>query len=200
MHIVHNIIMSLLFIFLLQHGVFAGEILLSPNNTILNGSIKYSVIGNYHASFEDFSGGITRDNNHNIQAVTLTIQAASIQSNFPLLDKIVRSKQILDTDQHPLIIFKGQKVYPKDSNADTLDADVKRFEVEGTLSMHGVTKSLQFPFEIIRDRKDNSFVYHARGSWSINRKEFGVIWNKLLDKGGILVGNAITVDWKVPLD
>jgi len=59
-------------------------------------------------------------------------------------------------------------------------------------------------YEPVIDNKTGEFSCYGRqkyiltsGQWLINRKDFGITWNKLLDKGGIIVGNIITIDWKI---
>ncbi len=161
-----------------------------PQETQINGSIKYTVIGKYRANFERFKGEIAFDRQTGqITSVQLVIEAETITSNCDWCDKIVRSEQLLHTEKHPYIIFKSSEII-KDNNG---------YRVKGTLEMHGVKKEAVFPFEaeIAEGGEARGRVLTVSGKWLINRKDFDIVWNKILDKGGILVGNDITVDWGI---
>lgn len=163
---------------------------IGPKETIIKSSIKYSVIGKYNAVFDEYTGQISLDwKNKEINGVQLNIDAASIQSQCGWCDKIVRSKQLLHVDQHPKIVFKSREI-EKNSNG---------YDVMGDLYFHGVVKQLTFPFKITAIEEDHSgwLQINAKGQWTFNRKDFKVIWSRLLDHGGVLVGDDITVEWEV---
>jgi len=68
----------------------------------IQGSIRYTLIGNYEAKFGEFSGTIYYDpNNLADSSVALNIQTKSIKSKHPVLDRIVRSKRLLDSKKFP---------------------------------------------------------------------------------------------------
>lgn len=158
-----------------------------PAQARLEGSIKYTVIGRYQSAFDRFSGTLQYDPlRRRITSVVLKIAAASIHSRFPKLDRIVRSRRLLDTARYPEIVFIGRDIRPEGAG----------FRVTGTLQMHGVTQEAGFTFQSIPPEAPGG-VLTARGTWVISRKDFGISWNPVLDHGGILVGNHITVDWEV---
>lgn len=163
---------------------------LGPNNTKIKGSIKYTVIGKYHSDFKQFRGFIEYDEKTNlIESVDLDIESKSITSNCQWCDKIVKSKQLLYTEKYPKIIFKSNEIVKSQQG----------YIVKGMLDLHGQRKEIEFPFnaKITVDRSSGKRMLKAKGKWIINRKDYNIIWNKLLDKGGILVGNYITVDWGI---
>jgi len=159
-----------------------------PKETRISGMIKYSVIGKYKASFDAFKGKISVDElSHDVRSVYLEIQVSSIDSNCRWCDGIVRSRQLLYTEKYPQIIFKSNEIIREGAD----------YRVQGTLQMHGVTKSMTFPFKVnIVEERHKNFL-DLNGTWVINRKDFGVIWSALFDRGGILVGDNITVDWGI---
>ena len=157
-----------------------------PDEAVIKSSIKYSVIGKYKAEFDQYSGDIQVDDKTNeIQSVILNIEAASIKSNCSWCDKIVQSKQLLSVEKFPEIIFRSDEIIKEGD----------RYWVKGTLSLHGETNELNFPFKAEHAKETD--LINIEGQWIIKRKEFNIVWNKLLDKGGILVGNNIIVDWKI---
>jgi len=193
-HINRQVSIAFLFLLILTSmGIsssHASEILtFGPKETRIDGSIPYSVIGKYKAQFKSFKGTIILDNASMIQSVGLEIEVNSITSNCPWCDKIVRSRKLLNTAKYPEIIFKSRKIIH----------DEEGFKVKGILEMHGIRKVMNFPFkfEIIYDRKSHENLLEVHGSWVINRKDFNIIWNKLLDRGGLLVGDEMTVKWGI---
>jgi polyisoprenoid-binding protein YceI len=167
-----------------------GIVTFGPRETEIDGSIPYSVIGFYKARFNVFKGRITLDEKlQRIQSVYLEIEAGSIQSNFSWCDRIARSRRLLSTAKYPKIIFKSDKITQDDSG----------YKVEGVLEMHGIKRRMTFPFsgKIIHDRENKWKQLDLKGRWIINRKDFNIIWSKLLDRGGIVVGDHLTVDWGI---
>lgn len=158
--------------------------------TKITGAIPYSVIGQYTVHFSAFKGRITLDrNSERIQSVYLEIDANSIRSNCPWCDKLARSRKLLNTARYPKIIFKSDKIL-QDENG---------FQVKGFLEMHGVKRRMTFPFKmgVITDPRTKRKGFDLQGIWSINRKDFNIIWDKYLDRGGVLVGDHFTVDWAI---
>ena len=75
----------------------------------------------------------------------------------------------------------------------------KQYFVKALVTLKGVKKSLILPFNLagpFEDRQSHRYV-KASGHWIINRKDFNIVWNPVLDKGGIIVGDHITLNWKI---
>lgn len=189
--VLYSILPMLLIIFFSIADCYGSEIIeFGPEETEITGSIKYTVIGKYRSNFDQFRGEITLDGKtESIESVYLEIEAQTIESSCKWCDKIVRSKQLLYTEKYPKIIFQSNQII-KDENG---------YSVKGTLDMHGVKKEIIFPFEveITFDDEAQQKLLTIGGKWLIKRKGFDIVWNKLLDKGGVLVGNYITVDWGI---
>ena len=164
-----------------------------PHEAKIMGYIPYTVIGTYEVKFRSFKGKVTVDEKlQSIQSVYLEIEANSIESNCPWCDKVARSRKFLNTARYPKIIFKS----------DRITHDQGGFNVKGVLRMQQIKRRLSFPFNarFIFDRENNRKILELKGAWRINRKEFNIIWNKYLDRGGVLVGDIITVDWAIRVE
>jgi polyisoprenoid-binding protein YceI len=151
--------------------------------------VKYTLIGKYAPSFEDFSGLIYFDpKDISKSSVYLRITTDSIQSKYATLDRLAKSTRLLDSRKYPDVIFQSKKIEKRTDG----------YYVSGLLTLHGVTKNFTFPFKmegpVVQGKK--SFII-AQGKWLIDRKKFNVFWDKHLDHGGIIVGDQITVDWKI---
>ncbi len=155
-----------------------------PESSI-KGGIPYSVIGMYSSIYKECSGKIIFDDqSRQIKSVNFNIKTSSIESNCKWCDEIVRSNKVLDVTKYPAINFKSINLENKDGIS----------WVQGSFDLHGVTRNMRSSFEFTEDKNNTLLV---SGVWKINRKDFNIIWNKLLDHGGILVGDFITVNWQV---
>jgi len=122
-------------------------------------------------------------------SVELTIQAASIDTRNEDRDNHLRSADFFDVETYPTLTFKSTEVVKTDSG----------FEVRGDLTMHGVTKGIAIPFEYHGSGTDPWGTLRAgfSGSTTVNRKDFGIVWNKNVDKGGLLLGDDVAIDIEI---
>lgn len=158
-------------------------------SSAIEGTIRYALLGQYYVSFEKFSGQTFFDANRLENCwVELNIPLASIKSKYPKLDRIVLSKRVLDAQNFPEIHFKSTGFFKENDG----------IMVEGYLSLHGVMQTIKFPIDIDEFIDiDNQRLLNIKGAWRINRKDFDIIFNKLLDHGGLVIGNHVLVDWNI---
>ncbi len=139
--------------------------------------------------FDDFSGKINADRaKPSASSVEFTIKAASINTGNADRDKDLRSANFFDVEKFPEITFKSSTIVP------TKKKDV--YDVTGELTMHGVTKHVTLPVEFNGFGKDPWGGERAGFSLTttINRKDYGINWNKALDNGGVLLGEEVTIN------
>jgi polyisoprenoid-binding protein YceI len=146
------------------------------------------LISTVGGKFTDFAGTINADRaNPTNSTVEFTIQTASIDTATPDRDKHLRSADFFDADKYPTITFKSVKLAPTKTK-DTYD-------VTGDLTIRGVTKRVTIPV---------TFGGFAKDPWgndragfelntTLNRKDYGVNWNKALDQGGYLLDDDVKV-------
>jgi len=102
-------------------------------------------------------------------------------------DNHLRAGDFFDAETHPKLVFKSTKV------GKLADG---RLEVLGDLTMRGVTKPVTLTVDLLgfgpgMDGKTRGG-FHATGK--LNRKDFGVSWNKTLDAGGLVLGDEVMID------
>ncbi len=137
--------------------------------------------------FDDFSGSITGDPaNPQGASVTFTIKTASINTNEPKRDAHLKSADFFDVEKMPEITFKSTSVKP---------AGKDEYDVTGPLTMHGVTKEVTLRVAVLGTMKDPwGFVRTSlEATTTLNRKDFGIVWNKVLDSGGTMLGDDVKV-------
>jgi polyisoprenoid-binding protein YceI len=137
--------------------------------------------------FTDFDGKIVADRaKPEASSVELTIQATSIDTANANRDKDLRGADFFDVEKYPTITFKSTSIKAKGKDA---------YDVTGTLTMRGVSKEITLPVTFLGIMK-NMRGQDAAGfeaAVTLNRKDFGITWNKALDAGGVLLGDEVYV-------
>ena len=115
-----------------------------------------------------------------------TIQAASIDTHVQKRDDHLRSPDFFDVAKYPTIAFKSTGV---------TDATATTAKLHGVLAMHGVEKPVTLDLEIHGTAKDPRGHVRAAvtATTTINRKAFGLTWNKVLETGGLLIGEDVQI-------
>lgn len=140
--------------------------------------------------FDDFEGTLEFDEgNPGASSVSVTIQAASIDTNEKDRDTHLRSADFFDVEKFPTLTFASKSI----SGAG------ESYSVVGDLTIHGVTKEVTLPSTFLGNAKDpwgNARV-GFESELAVNRKEFGLNWNAALEAGGFLVGDDIKISLSV---
>ena len=147
------------------------------------------MVGNVTGKFTDFAGVVNVDKaNPAGSSVEFTIQTKSIDTASADRDTDLRSANFFDVEKFPTITFKSAKIAPS-STKDTYD-------VTGDLTIHGVTKRVTLPVQFLGFGKDPWGNDRAgfEIQTTLNRKDYGIVWNKTLDAGGMLLGDDVKVD------
>ena len=149
-------------------------------------TIKH-LVSKVSGRFNDFGGSISLDATKPEQSsVEFTIKAASVNTDNADRDKHLSSPEFFDVKKSPEITFKSGKVTP---------AGKDKFNVDGTLTIHGVSKPVTLPVEFGGFAKDPwgndkaGFTVET----TLNRKDYGLVWNKTLDQGGYLLGDDVKI-------
>jgi len=172
----------------------AVEWTIDPTHTQVGFTVPHLVVSEVDGLFKQFSGKVLLDEKDVTKSqVELTVQVASIDTGVPDRDKHLRSSDFFDAEHHPTITFKSTKITKAGKNA---------YKVTGDMSIRGVTKSVTLN-ATLSEAITSPWGKQVRGaklSGKINRSDFGVSWNKTLDKGGIAVGNEVTITVKAEIN
>lgn len=124
--------------------------------------------------------------------VEFVIQADSIDTDNADRDKHLRSEDFFWIDKYPTLSFKSGKI--RNVGGD-------RFEVTGTMSIRGVERVITVPVEFLGVIKDPWGGERAgfESSFTIDRKDYGIEWNKALDSGGVILGDDVKVTLNLEL-
>ena len=160
-------------------------LVIDRNHSDVSFKIRHFV-SNVSGRFTDFAGTIVADPaKPEAATVEFTVKSASIDTSQENRDKHLRSADFFDAEKFPEIAFKSTKVKTVGKN---------KYEVAGDLSMHGVTKPVTLAVTYLGSvgaGKDEKFGFEA--TTTLNRKDFGIIWNKALDTGGYMLGDEVPI-------
>ncbi len=153
--------------------------------------VRHMMVSKVHGRFSKWTGIIEMDEqNVGNSRVEARIDAASIDTNEPQRDAHLRSADFLEAEKHPEIVFRSTGVR---------SAGDKRFRVEGDLTIRGTTRPVALDVEYAGRMKDPWGGERAGFTTrtSLDRKDFGLTWNQVLEAGGILVGDRVEIDIEV---
>ena len=141
--------------------------------------------------FSEFEGAIVFDEaDPSASSVSLTIHTASIDTNSADRDAHLRSDDFFGVERFPSLTFVSTKITP---------AGEAEFEVEGDLTIRDVTRRVTLPVTYLGKAKDpwGNEKLAFETEITINRKDYGLLWNAALETGGFLVGDDVKVNVSV---
>ncbi len=153
----------------------------------INFSVRHLVISKVRGRFKEWTGTLDIDEaNPSASRLEVVIAAASIDTDEPKRDEHLRNNDFLDVPNHPTITFRGTKVHKIDGS---------RLQLTGDLTIRGVTRPVTLDVEYSPTVKDpwggerRAFT----ATTAINRMDFGVAFNPLMETGGFVVGDKIDI-------
>jgi polyisoprenoid-binding protein YceI len=141
--------------------------------------------------FSNFQGTVEFDEDRpELSSVKVSIDAASIDTSEPDRDKHLRSADFFDVDTYPTLTFESTRVRKTGAS---------KFDVTGNLTIHGVTKETTLPVTFVGLAKDPWGKERAgfETEVTINRKDYGLLWNAALETGGFLVGDDVKINLSI---
>lgn len=165
-----------------------------PKHSDAQFAVTHLMISTVRGEFHSINGTVILDDkNISNSSVNVTIDATTVDTREPDRDKDLRSANFFEVAKFPTFTFKSTKV-------EQVAPD--KLKVTGDLTMHGVTKSVVLdvdgPKAAIKDPwgLTRSAV---TATTKINRKDFGLNWNKTMDTGGAIVGDDVNITLDVEM-
>lgn len=119
-------------------------------------------------------------------SVEFTVKVASIDTDVADRDQHLRSEDFFHVEKYPEITFESTKITKTGDNT---------YAVTGDLTMRGVTKQITLPVTFLGELVDpwGNTKAGFETAITLNRKDFGISWNKALDQGGFILGDEVEV-------
>jgi polyisoprenoid-binding protein YceI len=174
-----------------QNVVTPGTYVVDPMHSSIGFVARHLMASKVRGSFTEFDGTIVIGETLEASSVQATVQAKSIQTNQTQRDDHLRSGDFLEAEQYPTLTFASKAITPKEGDHYELVADV---------TVHGVTKEVAFDLEILGagpGMAPGTNVVGFEATGAIDRRDFGVSFNRALETGGLVVSNRVELDLAV---
>lgn len=184
MKLAHRLIALLLLCAATAELTLADPYKIDPAHSDVSFSIRH-IFSKVGGRFTRFTGVVDFDPNAPDKIVVdMTVETASINTDNEGRDNDLRSAKFFLADSFPTMTFKSTKAYRND----------KGLFLEGNLTIRGTTKSIVVPVEVLGvGGEPGKMVAGFESSFKINRKDFGITWNRAADQGGLLLGDDVEI-------
>jgi len=154
-------------------------------------TVRHMVVSKVRGKFSRWTGTILMDEHDLTRTqVDVAIETASVDTGVEQRDNHLRSADFFDVEKFPAMTYKSTRVEKqKDGSLRLL----------GDLTLHGVTRPVALDVEYAGTQKDPWGGMRAGFSarTTLDRKEFGLVWNQLLEAGGVAVGDKVEIDIEI---
>lgn len=181
-----QLLVALLLSLVLASALQAAETYnIDPLHSTVGFTVKHMVINKVRGKFNEFTGSIMLDGS-TIQSAKGIIQTKSIDTGIDKRDTHLRSADFFNVAKYPTITFVSKRVEQK--AGDTV--------LVGDFTMHGVTKELALPVSLSGPIKDSwgNMRVGLEGKTKLNRKDYGLTYNAVLESGGLVVAEEIEIE------
>lgn len=164
----------------------AAEFKVDPAHSTVSFKIRH-IFSKVQGTFNKFQGTLEYvDGNPEAWEVEASADVASIDTNEPDRDKHLRSKDFFYVEKYPTMTFSSTQV---------TDYDDDRAKLHGLLTIRGIQKEVIFDLEIHGVGNDpwGNTKAGFTATTRINRTDFGLNWNKVLETGNVLVGEEVEI-------
>jgi polyisoprenoid-binding protein YceI len=161
--------------------LLSGSWLVDPAYSTIEFRVKHMIVQTVNGRFRDFEGAVVAGDEPSISG---SIKVASIDTLHEERDAHLRSPDFFDVERYPEIEFHAAGV--------EFDEDGRHFELPGELTIKGVTREVRLDGELrgsITDDHMRRLALGLRGE--LDRRDYGLVWNRMLETGGVLVGDTV---------
>ena len=156
-------------------------------------TVRHMMISKVRGWFDKFEGTVNLDETNPANTtVEVKIDADSINTRDTARDAHLKSADFFDAESYPNLTFKSNQV-------EVLGSE--KAKLHGDLTIRDITRPVVVEVEYTGSAKSpwGTTSYGFNGHTVINRKDWGLTWNKGLETGGVLVGDEITIDIELEL-
>lgn len=153
----------------------------------LDFSVRYMMLSNVRGTYTDFDAVLIQHNDDfSGSKVEVSVNAISVNTQNNDRDNHLRSDDFFDVENHPELTFVSREF---EKTGD------KAYRILGDLTIRGTTRPVELDAELVGIIDDPRGFRRAAfsGSTTINRNDFGVQWNRVLDAGGFVVGDNVNI-------
>jgi polyisoprenoid-binding protein YceI len=167
---------------------------LDPAHSSVEFSVKHMMMTTVRGRFKEVIATLVGDEEHPDGCrVEVDIQVASVDTGSPDRDAHLRSADFFDADAHPVITFQGRRI------EGTAKSEGDRFKLIGDLMIRNT--SMEIVLDCTFEGRGNDPWGKERAGFTVkgelDRREWGLLWNQVIESGGILVANKVKIEAEV---
>ena len=166
---------------------------IDPNHSAAQFTVRHMVISNVTGSFTKLSGTVELNEKDITQSqVSASIDVSSVDTRVAARDADLRSDHFFDVQKYPTIDFKSKRIVK----------DGDKLQLIGDLTMHGTTREITLDVGDTTPEIVDTWGNQRRGfslSGSLNRKDYGLMWNNTLKTGEAVVGDIVKLQIDVEM-
>ena len=162
---------------------------LDLSHTMVGFQVEHMKVSTVRGEFPGVSGAVNYDPNKPLETtIDIDIDVASVNTRFEKRDAHLRSPDFFHAEKHPKMKFVSRKVVKTKKKG--------LYDVVGDLTIRGVTKEVTMKAKLSQPARSpwGTTVVGVHAEATIDRRDFGLTWNKALEKGGVLVGHDVTIE------
>ncbi|NBV50382.1 polyisoprenoid-binding protein [bacterium] len=169
--------------------IFAGVWEIDDAHTAAKFKIRHLMVSNVYGQITGAKGALDMDDKDLTKTQgTVTLEVNTVNTANEKRDAHLKNEDFFDVSKHPTITFQIKKV---------VKASGGKWRMDGDLTMKGITKPITLKeVELTPTIKDpwGATKRGLTGVTSLNRKDFGLTWNKQLDGGGMVIGDKVDIE------
>ena len=179
--------MRILSSLLLAAAAYSADYTIDSAHSAASFGVRHMMVSTVPGTFSKVAGKISYDpKNLAASKVEATVDVSTINTREPKRDAHLKSPDFFDVAKFPTITFRSTKWYKEGA----------KLKIAGDLTIHGVTKpvvlDVEGPTAEVKGASGGLMI-GASATTKISRKEFGLTWNKLMETGGAVVGDEVTI-------
>ncbi len=167
---------------------------IDPSHTSVTFGVRHMMVSTVRGEFQKVSGTVAFDPQRLDTAdISVSVDVASVNTREPQRDNHLRSPDFFDVEKFPTIEFRSRGGVKKKGDG---------LELSGELTIHGVTRVVVLQVEDVTDEWADpwgSVRMGASAKTKIKRSDFGMVWNTMLEAGGVVVGDDVALQIDVEL-
>ncbi|MGA2838502.1 MAG: YceI family protein [Acidimicrobiales bacterium] len=153
-------------------------------------AVRHMAVSKVRGHFTEFSGTLELAEDPVDSTISVTMQAGSVDTNDENRDNHLRTNDFFDIENHPTWTFTSTAIRP---------ISASEWNVDGDLTIRGVTKNVTLDATlegVVKDPYGNQRVGFS-ATTSIDREDFGVSFNGVMEAGGVIVGKKVDIDIEI---
>jgi polyisoprenoid-binding protein YceI len=178
------------------HGLFGQAVnwKIDPLHSSAQFSVRHMMISTVRGQFGGVKGNIVYDpKNPTVATVEATIDCSTVNTGEAKRDADLKGAEFFDVKKYPVMTFKSKRVEV---------AGEGKLKMTGDLTINAVTRSvvldLEGPTAPIKDTQGRMKI-GISGETKISRKEFGILYNPILESGGVTVSDEVKIILEIEL-